>query len=101
MELPFRRGAGGGDNSGAWAFAAETSFMKKPVIGILRGFSTGQLAKIVEATLVGGLEYLEVTMNSAGADEQIREASGMVGERMKIGAGTVLSLAQLERALAV
>jgi 2-dehydro-3-deoxyphosphogluconate aldolase / (4S)-4-hydroxy-2-oxoglutarate aldolase len=74
--------------------------MKRPVIGILRGFSTEQLAKIVETALRGGLEYLEVTMNSAGAREQIREARAIVGERMKIGAGTVLSLRQLDQALA-
>jgi 2-dehydro-3-deoxyphosphogluconate aldolase / (4S)-4-hydroxy-2-oxoglutarate aldolase len=74
--------------------------MKRPVIGILRGFSTEQLAKIVETALRGGLEYLEVTMNSAGAREQIREALAIVGERMKIGAGTVLSLRQLDQALA-
>ena len=73
--------------------------MKRPVIAILRGFASDQIVDIVNASMRGGLEYLEVTMNSPGAAEQIREARAMVGERMKVGAGTVLSLKQLEEAL--
>lgn len=71
-----------------------------PVVGILRGFSTPQLREIVQACLRGGLRNLEITMGSPHTPEQIRIAREIAREGMSIGAGTVLNLDLLEKALA-
>lgn len=70
-----------------------------PVVGILRGFSSPQVSKIVEAAWRGGLRNLEITLNSTGALEQIKMAVDLAGEKIHIGAGTVLNTEGLEQAL--
>ena len=70
-----------------------------PVVGILRGRHPGEIASLVSAAVSGGLRNLEITMNSAQASCQIREAVAVANGRMNIGAGTVTSLALLEEAL--
>lgn len=71
-----------------------------PVVGILRGFTTPQVIEIVKAALRGGLRNLEITMGSAETPLQIQQARRIAGERICIGAGTVLNLELLEKALA-
>jgi 2-dehydro-3-deoxyphosphogluconate aldolase/(4S)-4-hydroxy-2-oxoglutarate aldolase len=75
-------------------------FHRLPVVGILRGFDQHQVAKIVEATRRGGLTNLEITMNTPGAAEQIAQAVVQSAGALNIGAGTVLSVDALEKALA-
>ena len=70
-----------------------------PVVGILRGFTTPQVVKIIQVALRGGLRNLEITMGSAETPQQIQEARRIAGDRMRIGAGTVLNLELLEKAL--
>jgi 2-dehydro-3-deoxyphosphogluconate aldolase / (4S)-4-hydroxy-2-oxoglutarate aldolase len=70
-----------------------------PIVGILRGFSTAQVHEIVHACSRGGLRNLEITMGSVKTPEQIGMAREIVGEGMSIGAGTVLDLGLLEKAL--
>lgn len=70
-----------------------------PVVGILRGFDWEQTRNVVRAAAAGGLRNLEITMNTAGAAEQISEACLMVNGQMNIGAGTVTSLEVLDKAL--
>jgi 2-dehydro-3-deoxyphosphogluconate aldolase/(4S)-4-hydroxy-2-oxoglutarate aldolase len=67
------------------------------IIGILRGFTTDVALQIADAAARGGLEFLEITMNSPGATDQIRELR-QLGSSLKIGAGTVLSLQDLDQA---
>jgi len=74
-------------------------FESLPVIGILRGFNLQQLTEIVRAALRGGLANLEITMNTAAAAQQIREATALADGRVNIGAGTVTSLKLLDEAL--
>jgi 2-dehydro-3-deoxyphosphogluconate aldolase/(4S)-4-hydroxy-2-oxoglutarate aldolase len=71
-----------------------------PIVGILREFSTPQVSEIVHATMGGGLRNLEITMGSPQTPEQIQEARAIAGQKMCIGAGTVLNLELLEKALA-
>jgi 2-dehydro-3-deoxyphosphogluconate aldolase/(4S)-4-hydroxy-2-oxoglutarate aldolase len=71
-----------------------------PIIGILRGFSTPQVVEIVQAALRGGLRNLEITMGSPQTPEQIREACSIAGNKMSVGAGTVLNHDLLETAVA-
>lgn len=74
-------------------------FQSLPLVGILRGFRADQIKPTVEACLKGGLTSLEITMNTEGADDQIRLAIDAAGGRMNIGAGTVTSRERLDRAL--
>lgn len=78
----------------------EARFRQLPVVGILRFFPRDQVAQLVPAALAGGLCNLEVTMNSAGAEDLIRLARDLVGDRGNVGAGTVTTLDELHRALA-
>src|SRR5688500_9537938 len=71
-----------------------------PIVGILRGFSTSQVHKIVHASVRGGLRNLEITMGSPNTPEQIRLAREIAEDRMAIGAGTVLNVNLLEKAVA-
>lgn len=70
-----------------------------PIIGILRGFTAIQMEQIVQATIRGGLQNLEITMNSPDAPQQIRAAIGISQGRLNVGAGTVLNLELLNQAL--
>lgn len=70
------------------------------IVGILRGFALGQTLRAIEAAMAGGLEHVEVTWNSPNAAEQIREAQTRFGSHCNIGAGTIISLADLAAALA-
>lgn len=73
--------------------------MNIPVVGILRGFPLELLPGILGAVRRGGLEFIEITMNSPGATEQIRRALELA-PGMKIGAGTVTDERALDDALA-
>ncbi len=75
-------------------------FRELPVVGILRFFPAEQVKQLIPATLAGGLRNLEITMNSAGAEDLIRLACELVGDRGNVGAGTVTTVAELDRALA-
>ena len=75
-------------------------FQGIPVIGILRGCSAADLPHIVDAVRRGGMTHLEITMNSPGAEEQIRDAIRISEGAVQIGAGTVTDVTLLDRALA-
>ena len=74
-------------------------FRELPVIGILRGFSSAEVEEVAAASARGGLTCLEVTMNTAGAEESIRIARKALGGSMNIGAGTVCTRKDLDLAL--
>jgi 2-dehydro-3-deoxyphosphogluconate aldolase/(4S)-4-hydroxy-2-oxoglutarate aldolase len=74
-------------------------FDELPVVGILRGFGPEDVECLVESAARGGLKNIEITMNSPGAQALIRLASGVAGDCMNVGAGTVLDEAQLDAAL--
>src|SRR5688572_12033891 len=75
-------------------------FQELPIVGILRGFTLGQMTEIVRAAIRGGLRNIEITMNTPDAARQIREATIVAEGRLNIGAGTVTSLELLDQALA-
>jgi 2-dehydro-3-deoxyphosphogluconate aldolase / (4S)-4-hydroxy-2-oxoglutarate aldolase len=75
-------------------------FRKLPVVGILRFFKREEIEKLVPASLAGGLNTIEVTMNSAGATDLIRLTCDLVGPKGNVGAGTVTTLETLDQALA-
>src|SRR6058998_1157206 len=74
-------------------------FQELPIVGILRGFTLGQMTEIVLAALRGGLRNIEITMNTPDAARQLREAVTVAEGRLNIGAGTMINLELLDQAL--
>lgn len=70
------------------------------VVAILRGSFDGraliEVAQVIAATGVGAIE---LTLNSSDAIRGIRELSGVLGDSVLIGAGTVRSASAAERAI--
>ncbi len=74
-------------------------FNQKPLMGIVRGLQPEHLAPLVDTVIEAGLETLEVAMNTSRAADLIHQAVQMAGDRLMIGAGTVLSTTALNEAL--
>jgi 2-dehydro-3-deoxyphosphogluconate aldolase/(4S)-4-hydroxy-2-oxoglutarate aldolase len=70
------------------------------IVVIVRGLEQQYMMDLAEALHAGGIRVMEVTLNSPGALEAIRLLQDKLGERMYIGAGTVLDVEDAERALA-
>ncbi|MBQ7335953.1 MAG: bifunctional 4-hydroxy-2-oxoglutarate aldolase/2-dehydro-3-deoxy-phosphogluconate aldolase, partial [Clostridia bacterium] len=75
---------------------------KEKLIAIVRGVKTADLVPTAEAMYAGGVRLLEITYSANGtvSDEEtangIRTLKSHFGDRMRIGAGTVLTPAQVE-----
>ena len=78
----------------------EARFRELPIVGILRFFPREQVRHLIPAVLAGGLRNIEITMNTAGAEDLIRLARDLMDGQGNVGAGTVLTLGQLDSALA-
>jgi len=77
----------------------EERFRSIPVVGILRGFSKEETQGAMAAAVRGGLTTVEITMDTPGATDRIRESVEAHGGSLNIGAGTVTSVMLLERAV--
>jgi len=75
------------------------AFHKIPVVGILRNVSPQRMQKLFAVYAEAGLTTIEVTMNSAGATEAISSLVKEFGDKLNIGAGTVCTLEDLDKAL--
>ncbi|WP_104202245.1 2-dehydro-3-deoxy-6-phosphogalactonate aldolase [Billgrantia saliphila] len=69
--------------------------MSLPLIGILRGLSPDDAVAVGEAVLAAGIEVIEVPLNSPDPLESIRRLADALGGRALVGAGTVLTTAQV------
>lgn len=69
--------------------------MTLPLIGILRGVTPDEAVDIAQAVLAAGITQIEVPLNSPNPLESIRRLVDAFGERAVIGAGTVLTPAQV------
>jgi 2-dehydro-3-deoxyphosphogluconate aldolase/(4S)-4-hydroxy-2-oxoglutarate aldolase len=67
-----------------------SQILEHKIIAIIRGAEPSDVLKIAEALYAGGIRILEITMNSAEPLEVIREVAARLGDKMTIGAGTVL-----------
>ena len=74
-------------------------FRKLPIMGILRGIEFDAVEPLLETIESSGLKTIEITMNTKGAADLIKKASGYVKGRLIIGAGTVLDVRSLKSAL--
>ena len=71
-----------------------------PILGILRGIKEEHLESLLQLCIASGLSHIEITMNTPEAPLLIRQFIRMAGKDLVIGAGTVLSLRDMEDALA-
>ena len=74
-------------------------FNKVPVVGILRGLPQKNVEILANYYLQAGFTTLEVTMNSLEAESTIRALIDSFGDNLNIGAGTVCTMQDLERAI--
>jgi 2-dehydro-3-deoxyphosphogluconate aldolase/(4S)-4-hydroxy-2-oxoglutarate aldolase len=70
-----------------------------PVIGILRGISANFFGPLMEAAFHGGLEAIEVTLNTTQAETMIADQRHRVPEGKLLGMGTVCNLDMAKRAV--
>lgn len=74
-------------------------FYKAPVVGIVRNLSIEVVKEILPLYREAGLTTIEITMNTPGATDIIRYARSNEGKGLNIGAGTVCTKDELEKAL--
>jgi len=75
-------------------------FNQMPIVGIMRNIPDEHICTIAEVYHRSGLTCLEITMNSSNAEKHISSLVETYRGRLNIGAGTVCSMADLEKALA-
>ena len=69
---------------------------QRPIIAILRGVEPDAVVAVAEAIFAAGLTMIEVPLNSPDPLTSIARLSAALGERALCGAGTVLSVADVE-----
>ncbi|NOG69378.1 2-dehydro-3-deoxy-6-phosphogalactonate aldolase [Roseicella sp. DB1501] len=67
-----------------------------PLVAILRGLTPEEAIPVGEALVGAGLRVLEVPLNSPEPVESIRRMAAHFGDRALVGAGTVMTPAQVE-----
>ncbi|HEY0827997.1 MAG TPA: bifunctional 4-hydroxy-2-oxoglutarate aldolase/2-dehydro-3-deoxy-phosphogluconate aldolase [Bacilli bacterium] len=72
---------------------------KTRIIAILRGVPAKDISQTAQALLMGGIKVIEITLNTPGALNMIRQLQKELGDHMYIGAGTVLDQEDLHQAL--
>lgn len=74
-------------------------FYQTPIVGIVRHIDKQVVGQILPFFREAGLTTVEITMNTPDAEAIIQQALGQFAGSLNIGAGTVCSEADLERAL--
>jgi 2-dehydro-3-deoxyphosphogalactonate aldolase len=75
------------------------ALQQAPLIAILRGVTPGEVIAQAEAFYEAGVRVIEVPLNSPDALESIRLLARNSAGRMISGAGTVLTVAEVEQVL--
>jgi 2-dehydro-3-deoxyphosphogalactonate aldolase len=70
--------------------------MSRKLIAILRGLEPARAVETAEAIVAAGIDWIEVPLNSPEPLESIAAMQAAVGGRARIGAGTVLTPAEVE-----
>ena len=65
---------------------------ESPIIAILRGITPGEVIDVCNTLYNNGIRVMEIPLNSPTPFESIRLAAGNFGDKMAIGAGTVLTV---------
>ena len=71
--------------------------MARPIIAILRGVMPREAIPITQAILDAGITTIEVPLNSPEPFESIALIAKAFGDRALIGAGTVLTVDQVQK----
>ncbi len=71
---------------------AANSIRRSGVVAVVRTRESDRVTAIAEALLEGGLSSIEITTSVPGAVEVLRTLAGALGNRVLLGAGTVLDL---------
>jgi len=74
-------------------------FKKYSALGIIRGASLNSIQGLLTACVLGGLKFVELTLNSKGALPLIELASNEFSDDICIGAGTVVTLLDATQAV--
>ena len=74
--------------------------LKSKIVAIVRGADPADVLRIADALQLGGVNILEVTLNSPNALQVINALTGKM-KNMLIGAGTVLSAADAKASIEV
>ena len=76
--------------------------LKEKIVVIVRGIDSHKIIPLAEAMYEGGIRALEITYNASNMDENAQVAGNIkkltehFGDKMVIGAGTVLTTEQVE-----
>lgn len=76
--------------------------LEEKIVVIVRGINSDKIIPLAEAMYAGGIRALEITYNASNMDENtvvagnIKKLVDHFGDRMIIGAGTVLTTEQVE-----
>lgn len=68
------------------------------IVAIMRRTESSLAVETAQALLEGGVEVVEVTLNTPGAEDMLRALAKAIGDRVLIGAGTVMSAEDVRRA---
>lgn len=68
------------------------------VIAILRGVQPAEVLEVAQALIAGGIAIIEVPLNSPQPFDSIARLARAVSAPVRVGAGTVLSAADVDRA---
>ncbi len=69
------------------------------IVAVVRASDSQQLVEVVRALADGGVTVVEITMTTPGALEVIREVKKSLGDRVLLGAGTILDTETARAAL--
>ncbi|MDO6431095.1 bifunctional 4-hydroxy-2-oxoglutarate aldolase/2-dehydro-3-deoxy-phosphogluconate aldolase [Flavitalea sp. BT771] len=73
--------------------------LENKIVAILRGVLPEAVPEVAAALYAGGIRCLEITLNSPDALAVIRNLSVRLGDRLVVGAGTVLDAAEARAAI--
>ncbi len=76
-----------------------SQILENKIVAIIRGANPDDVLKIINALFEGGIMVLEITLNSPKALAVIEEAATKVGNKMLVGAGTVMDAESARAAL--
>ena len=69
------------------------------VVGIVRGVDPGFFSEVMRASFEAGLSAIEITMNTAGAEEIVAANRGSLLPGQLLGMGTVRTVEEAKRAI--